>query len=259
MDIVLPLLGTAFLWWFSTVVALYLIGLPTTTYRATFLCATGLGVVGVFAVVMSSTTTSALSAFVAFAGALAIWSWHELSYYLGFVSGPEPRPCPPDCTRPERFLRGVRASLHHELAIVATAAILLVASWQAPNQVGLWTFCILWLMRWSAKLNIFLGVRNVHMDFLPSHLQYLSTFMTNRPMNVLFPFSLLVAGAVAGWLIGEVRAADASAFAVTAGVAMATLLVLAIFEHLLLVMKLPDGVLWRLGTASRRGMRALHE
>ncbi|MEL7449568.1 MAG: putative photosynthetic complex assembly protein PuhE [Pseudomonadota bacterium] len=258
MEILFPLAGAAFLWWFATVVALYLIGLPRTTYRATFFGATALGVAGVVAVIMSSVATSALSAFAAFAGALAIWAWHELSYYLGFVSGPKPQPCPADCSRAERFVRGIKASLHHELAIVATALILLLVTWNAPNQVGLWTFCILWLMRWSAKLNIFLGVRNVQMEFLPSHLQYLSTFMAQRPMNILFPFSLLLAGGTVGWLVSEVRASDGSDFAVTAGVMMATLLVLAIFEHVLLVMKIPDSILWRLGTASRRDM-PVHE
>ena len=43
------------------------------------------------------------------------------------------------------------------------------------NQVGLWTFVILWAMRQSAKLNVFLGVRNLSEEFLPEHLRYLET------------------------------------------------------------------------------------
>jgi putative photosynthetic complex assembly protein 2 len=42
-----------------------------------------------------------------------------------------------------------------------------------PNQVGTGTFAVLWVMRISAKLNLFLGVRNLSEELLPPHLAYL--------------------------------------------------------------------------------------
>ena len=38
--------------------------------------------------------------------------------------------------------------------------------WQ-PNQVATWTFALLWVMRLSAKFNLFLGVRNRGEEFGP--------------------------------------------------------------------------------------------
>ncbi|MEM7081589.1 MAG: putative photosynthetic complex assembly protein PuhE [Pseudomonadota bacterium] len=237
------------MWWLTTVVALYRIGLPASTYSRTYGLATIVLLVGVVAVAFSLRLPTVLGAYLGFTGALLIWSWHELSYYLGFITGPAPRACPPNRSTVERFVHGVRASLHHELAIIATALLLFVMAWRAPNLIAFHTFCVLWLMRWSAKLNIFFGARNVHMEFLPSHLQYLATYMSSRSMNALFPFVMAAAVFVIYQLIRTAQ--DGSAYLVTTHALLATLLFLAILEHVLLMVKVPDGILWRLGTGSR--------
>ncbi len=51
----------------------------------------------------------------------------------------------------------------------------------------MWTYLVLWGMRQSAKLNLFLGVRNLGVEFLPQHLRYLQSFFRRRGMNALFP------------------------------------------------------------------------
>ena len=98
--------------------------------------------------------------------------------------------------------------MYHELAIIVTAAIIVAATWHAPNQAGTWTFMALWVMRQSAKLNVFLGVRNLGERFVPIHLQYLLTYMAKRPMNALMPFSI-TAGTIATVLFAE-RAGSAA-------------------------------------------------
>ncbi len=35
-------------------------------------------------------------------------------------------------------------------------------------------------MNLSARLNLFLGVRNLHAEFLPEHLRYLGSFFAGR-------------------------------------------------------------------------------
>ena len=64
-----------------------------------------------------------------------------------------------------------RPILYHELAIVATALAVVAVTWGGANQVGTWTFLLLWAMRLSAKLNVFLGVPNLTEQFLPEHLR----------------------------------------------------------------------------------------
>ena len=90
----------------------------------------------------------------------------------------------------------MRAILWHELGIVVVGVAIVLVTWGQPNQVATQTFLVLWVMRTSAKLNLFLGVRNLSEEFLPPHLAYLQSFFRRRPMNALLPFSVLGAGGV---------------------------------------------------------------
>lgn len=251
MDYVVPVAFTIAVWWLSTVVLLYRTGLQSSTFRATFLGASFVLAIAVVALWFTRCDTSPAGTYIAFSSALAIWAWHEVSYFLGFINGPRARSCPASVSGWRRFVFGVQASLYHELAIVATAAFIAMVTWQAMNQVALWTFVILWLMRWSAKLNIFFGVRNLHREYWPEHLRYLDSYARQRTMNGLFPVSMLAAGA-ALWFLGA-RAVEAVGDPTdrTGAVLMATLLALAILEHWFLVLRVPDDALWKLGTRER--------
>ncbi|MEJ2298923.1 MAG: putative photosynthetic complex assembly protein PuhE [Woeseiaceae bacterium] len=251
MDYLLPILFVVAVWWLSTVVLLYRAGLPQSTYPATLAGAAVLAAVGLVAVVLTRDNPDAGAAYGAFAAALAVWAFLETSYLLGFVTGPRPQPCPPDTTMAGRFGYGIRACLYHELTILATAALLAALTWNAVNRVALWTFVIVWLMRWSTKLNIFLGVRNLRHEFWPGHLQYLQSYARQRTMNPLFPWSMLVALLLIGMLAGEAVGARHIPAERTGAMLLATILALAALEHLFLMLRLPDDALWRLGTRAR--------
>jgi putative photosynthetic complex assembly protein 2 len=107
------------------------------------------------------------------------------------------------------------------------------------------------LMRSSAKLNLFLGVRNLGEGFFPPHLQHLLGFMRQRRMNPLMPVSLLLAGAI-GWHFGNVTLTASSTHEAAAATIIATLAVLALFEHLLMILPVPAETLWRWSLANRR-------
>ncbi len=252
MGYALPIVFAIAAWWLSTVLIIYRAGMPRRSFAATLGGATVILVIAVHMLFISRDDTSVTGAYLAFLGGLAIWGWHEVSYLFGFISGPRPEACPPDCSGWQRFVLGVKTCLYHELAVLATAAALAALLWQAENKVGLWTFVILWLMRWSAKLNIFLGVRNLHDEFWPEHLSYLKSFVRRRAMNELFPVSIVLAtvGAVV-LVVSAVSAGDD--LAVRAGATLlATLLTLAMLEHWLLVLRINDDALWRPGMRSRR-------
>ncbi len=250
MSIVLPIVVAVALWWGFTVAMLYRTGLPEASFPRTLTIATVLAFAGLVVIARTAEFTTTLGAYAAFAGALLVWSWHEISYFLGFVTGPRPEPCPEDCSTGRRFVLGIQASLYHELAIIATGALLCMLTLGSPNRVALWTYSILWAMRWSAKLNIFLGVRNLHLDLLPARLQYLSSFVRRASMNPLFPISMIGASIAVGVWVMKVFAAS-STFAVTGSVLCATLLSLAMLEHVFLMFNVPDRALWRLGVGDR--------
>jgi putative photosynthetic complex assembly protein 2 len=234
-----------FLWWFSTGVILYLDKRPEHTYPWSLAGAT-LALLAAFGVlVVSRDAATVLGAYAGFTAGVVIWGWMEMSYFMGFITGPRKAPCPKDCTGWRRFRLALSTSIYHELVIVAAAALMAWLTWDAPNAVGTWTFVILWLMRWSAKLNLFLGVPNLNEDWLPERIRFLTTYLAKRPMNLLFPVSVSVATVIMCLLVDTAVEVPADGFAGVALILAATLLALAILEHWFLVLPLADGALWR--------------
>ena len=239
-----PALYALFVWWFSTGLIIWLNNLPTRTFRWSLLGGTGLFAACLVLLGTGASDTSAAGAYVAFTAAVLAWGWHEMTFYMGAITGPRITPSPPDASEWRRFLHGVGACLWHELAIIATAIAIVGASWGAPNQVGTWTFLALWAMRTSAKLNFFLGVLNLSDEFVPAHLGYLRSMIRQRPMNLLFPFSV-TGGTVAAALLWQAAAAPGIGEVQAAGLTFVlTMMVLAVVEHWCLVLPLPFARLW---------------
>jgi putative photosynthetic complex assembly protein 2 len=253
MDYGLPVLFCLFMWWFSTGLVIYLDGLPPWTFRLSLLGASVAMAAGFYGLGRSSGDTSIAGAYIAFTCALLVWGWHEMSFLMGIVTGPRRAPCPPGATGLRRFRYALDAILYHELAILLTAVLILAVTWGGANQVGAATFMILWVMRLSAKLNIFFGVLNLTEEFLPEQIQYLKTYFKKKRMNFLFPVSIMASTYVAVLLAQQAMAPEATDFARAGNVFLATLLALAILEHWLLVLPVPVEKLWSWGMSSRRG------
>jgi putative photosynthetic complex assembly protein 2 len=240
-----PLIYTLFVWWFSTGVILYLNGLARWTFRWTMTGATVLLALSLVGLSSSKADTSVGGAYVAFTCSVLVWAWQEVAFLLGYVTGPHRKACPPGTTGRLRFLLALRTVLHHELALVALAGIVVALTWGGSNLTGLWTFLTLWLMRQSAKLNIFLGARNLSESFLPSHLQYMQSYFLRRRMNPLFPVSVFVALLLASLLWSTALHVQASSFQAVSFTLVATLMSLAVLEHLFMMLPVSAEALWR--------------
>ncbi|MBE7212080.1 MAG: DUF3623 family protein [Gluconacetobacter diazotrophicus] len=247
---VLPALFALFVWWFSTGVIMFLDGLPRRTFRWSMLGATALLGVSFWGLHASSADLTVRGAYLAFTWGLLAWGWQEISFYMGYVTGPRTEPCPENCRGWRHFGHAIQTSLWHELAIIAAGLACVALTWHAPNQVGTWTFMVLWWMHQSAKLNVFLGVRNLNEEFLPEHLQFLRSFLTKKPMNLLFPVSVTVSTVIAVHLV-QMAVAAATPFAAAGFTFLATMMVLAILEHWLLMLPLPAAALWGWSLRSR--------
>lgn len=234
-----------FVWWFSTGVILFLNQLPQRTFPWSMAAATLLAGGAVWAVVATLGETTVTSAYVGFLGGLALWGWHELSFLTGYVSGPRRVACPAGARGPRRFLMATATLITHEFAILLTVLALVVVSMGSANQTALITFSCLWFLRLSAKFNIFLGIPNLTVDFLPAHMEYLKTYFRNRPMNLLFPVSITAGTVLALLLIHPAFDSSASAFQQTSALLIGTLVALGVLEHWLMVLPLPDAALWR--------------
>lgn len=241
-------------WWLSTALVLRLVWLRPRTHGASMAVASVLAVAGIWGVAQYAAVETALASYVGFASALAVWAWHEVGFLLGRVTGPRRTACPPSTSGWVRFRHATETLIHHELALAGTAGLLVALTWGAPNQVGTGTFLALWVMRLSAKLNLFLGVQHFTEELVPERLRYLTTYFGKASSNPLMPGSLVVAGGVAGSLLAT--SAGASRDVVVGHTLLATLLALAFIEHLFLALPMRDAVLfrWALGSdAERRG------
>jgi putative photosynthetic complex assembly protein 2 len=250
-DFALPALFALFVWWFSTGAILWLDGLPARTYPRSMAGATVVLVAALWGLSASGADASVLGAYCAFSCGLLAWAWQEMAFLMGYATGPSRAPCPPDATGWRRFTLALRAILYHELAIIAGAVAVIAVTWCQPNQVGTWTYLLIWGMRQSAKLNVFLGARNLNEQFLPPHLRYLGSFFLRRPMNLLFPVSVTLATLLCALLFHLALAPGASAFQVAGFTFLGTLAALATLEHWFLVLPIPAEALWTWGLRSR--------
>jgi putative photosynthetic complex assembly protein 2 len=248
---VAPIAYVLFAWWFSTGVILYLVGLPRATHKWTMAATTLMLAIALAAIAHSARDAGHAAAYVGFTGALAVWAWQEVAFLLGYVTGPRRQPCPAQARGWRRAGLAFQTVLHHELALLLLGATLGALTWHQPNRGALATFAILWCMRQSAKLNFFLGVRNLNDHFLPTHLAYMHSYFRRRRMNGLFPLSVIAAtvATTAAWqwaLTGDLTAAREAA-----ALLAATLLSLGVLEHWFMVIPLPSHALWNWGLRSR--------
>jgi putative photosynthetic complex assembly protein 2 len=248
---VAPIVYVLFAWWFSTGVILYLVGRPRHTHKWTMSAATVLLVVAFVEIAHSAADTGHAAAYVGFTAALVVWAWQEVAFLLGYVTGPRRLPCPVQATGWARARLAFQTIQHHEVALLALGLAIVALTWHQPNRGALATFAILWTMRQSAKLNLFLGVRNLSEQFLPVHLHYLHSYFRRRRMNGLFPWSVIAAtiASILSWQWA--LAGDLSVAGEAAAMLAATLLSLGLLEHWFMVIPLPSHALWNWGLRSR--------
>lgn len=248
-----PALYALLVWWFSTGVIIWL-DLRPATFRWAMGVGTALLAIGLWQLGALSADGSVGAAYAAFTWAVLAWGWQEMAFFMGYVTGPRRVGPPEGASEWQRFVAGVQACLWHELAIAATGVVIIASSWGQPNQVGTWTYCLLWVMRLSAKLNFFLGVLNLGEQFIPPHLSYLRGYMRRRAMNGLFPIS------VAAGMIGVVALALRFNMALTdtqttSTVFLLTMLTLAVIEHWVMILPIPFARLWGWALAWRKTAR----
>ena len=240
----LPVLFTLSLWWGSTGVILKLVRLPRGSFPVSMLGMTVVLYAGMQGLWNTRDDVSVGGAFVAFASGMGVWAWVETSFLLGYVTGPRRQPCETGCKGPNHFWHSVAAILWHEVTIAVGMILVGLLTRGGANDVGWATFMLLWIMRLSAKLNLFLGVPNRGEQFLPPHLQYLKSFFGAQRINFLFPVAVTAITALAGWLIAQL-AANPNEFQASGYTLLLTLVLLALVEHWFMVLPWDSERLWQ--------------
>ncbi len=220
------------MWGFSTGVIFYLDSLPIHTFSWSMAGATLVLFSCGYAIWDLRDSFSTWAIATSFAAGLLAWGWTEMALYMGYVTGPRKSLCVDGCSGVKHFGHAVAANLWHEIIVIIFA----IAIWATSNQAATWCFVMLWLMHLSARLNVFLGVRNVSADFVPDHMEVLKGFLRQRNMNPLFPVSCVVLAGLIYYLLSLPQ---------TFEITMATTLVaIGLLEHILLMLPLPTEKLW---------------
>ncbi len=255
LNIALAVVVALGIWWLGTAAILYVVGLGPRAAARSMAAATAVLAFALYQIAHLRDDVSVAAAYWQFACSVAVWGWLEMSFLLGYITGSRRQPCPAHCSGPRHFVHAIQAIIWHELAIIVVAAAVFAVSFGGANRVALWTLVILWAMRASAKLNLFLGVRNLSEELLPAHLSYLRGFFRKRPMNFLFPLSVTASAVALTLQIQDIAAPAAGEFQVVGTTLLATMTALGMLEHWVLVLPFSPTALWSWSLRAREATR----
>ena len=230
-------------WWLLTGLALLLVHQPQKIAHRGFITHSIFTLAAWLCVPLNTGLTSPIAVAGGFLLGLTIWGWLELSYLLGYVNGPNHKVYRGGPSTFRRFKGALATTIYHEAAALASVALLAAISVDQPNRTACYTVTVLCLMRWSAKLNLFFGVRAFNDRWLPDHLHYLTSYLRVGRVSWLLPTSTLI-GFFVTFEIYELAAQSSSMSNQLSLSLVASLMLLASIEHIFLLFPVNEAALW---------------
>lgn len=220
-------------WWAATGLTLAM-QRNAFTSMASLVVATLFAAVGAALIVITQYETTVRGARWAFLGAALIWWWCSTIFYAGLGID-----IASDATSgiPERTfafaLQAIQATLRPDLVGVFALVVIGALVRRKPNRFAFGALFTFWGTLQTAKLNVFMGVRNSGVDWLPEHLVPLSQFFGPARNSLLLPVTIVSLAAGFLWVMQLSRSA-ATSFGKHGYAMIALLLGLAVLEHVML-------------------------
>ncbi|MEO0635880.1 MAG: putative photosynthetic complex assembly protein PuhE [Pseudomonadota bacterium] len=249
MTSVLAFVFAVVTWWVTTGLVAFAVRVGDDNRGSVMVIFGLLGAVGVGGLFWSSGHANVLATYVGFVSALAVWAFHEAAFLMGLVTGSRPLPCPEGASGARRFSFAFRAVNHHEIGLFLTVLLIVVLAIGSANPTGALLLLLMWAMRLSTKFIVFLGAPNAISDLMPPRVRHLHSYFRTDRVTPFLPISLALSICLLITLIDATARAD-MAYAVVGHVLLSTFLLLAIAEHLFLVLPMRDAALWGWATRS---------
>ncbi|MDC8754299.1 putative photosynthetic complex assembly protein PuhE [Erythrobacter sp. sf7] len=241
---IVPFIVTVAIWFIATGLIAWADNRERSTFSRSMMIGGAAGITGLVVILFASLSAEVWAVYLAFIGALMVWGWHELSFLTGAAAGPRRGPGDPSLTGMARFRQAAATVMHHEVALALTALLLISLSWDVPNQIGATVFVLMFGMRLTSKINLFVGVPNTTSEMLPEHLAYLKTYFGPNRMTLLLVLSILGLGAMTAWFGTLALAAPLGSAEMVGASLLTTLALLGVLEHFFLALPFRDGMLW---------------
>ncbi len=241
---IVPFIVTIMIWFIATGLVAWADNRDARTFPKSLMIGGIGGIAGLLIILVVSQSVSVLGVYAAFVGALMVWGWHEIGFLTGAAAGPRREPASPGITGAKRFAEASATVIHHEVVLAITALVLISLSWSMPNQIGATVFVLLFGMRLSSKINIFVGVPNSSVEMLPPHLEYLKTYFGRNRMTWLLGGSIIAITGVALWFGSLALQAPVGSPEMVGASLLTTLCLLGALEHVFLALPFRDGMLW---------------
>lgn len=241
---IVPFIVTLAIWFLATGLVAWVDNCARGTFRRSVAIGGVAGIAGFVAILLASSSVSVASVYIAFIGAVMVWGWHEVGFLTGAAAGPRREAQGAGVKGIERFTQASATVMHHEIALALTALMLISLSWNAPNQIGAMVFVLMFGLRLSSKINLFVGVPNTTTEMMPDHLGYLKSYFGPNRMTVLLAASILGITALAAWFASLAMAAPAGSPEMVGASLLTALCLLGTLEHLFLALPFRDGMLW---------------
>ena len=245
-------------WWLLTGLALLLVHQSQKVAHRGFITHSLFTLVAWLCLPLNASTTTPIAVAAGFLIGLVIWGWLELSYLLGYVNGPNHSVCKAGASTWSRFKGALATTIYHEAAVIASAALLAAVSASQPNPTAFYTVAVLCLMRWSAKLNLFFGVRVFNDRWLPNHLHYLTSYLRVGKSSWLLPASAMLGFFVTMQIYSLADASEVVSYQLSLYL-VASLMLLASIEHVFLMFPVNESTLWRLAKQDTNEIRVVRQ
>ena len=240
----LALVVSVVLWWLMTGLALMSVHQSAVVKKMIFAVSSVLTLIALLGVETNAAAQTSFATLAGFAMALLIWAWLELSYLMGYITGPVKRPAVAAMGAPKRFAKALGTTIYHELLVVGVVGAVCVLGAGQPNPTIQNTLAVLWLMRWSTKLSLFFGVKHFNSEWLPENMRYITSYLSAGRNSWVSIFSTILAAFCTYILFfwGQMATDPAAALSLFL---IAWLAGLAVLEHVFLMMPMGESALWR--------------